>query len=297
MAGPIWNLSETPGAGAGPLLLLIDDGWPAAPAWERRIAYARDALRSATRAGRLAAVLPISARRARRRAARRPAHRRKTARAGAGSLCAAARVDAAGDRPLSRRQSASRDRLDRRRNRPRRRRRLRAEPGGGRSRPHAFRHNGSLDAGRRRRGRESRRGPRGASDARRRECATSRPRARARRPGPLDRRSAVRLRRDAGGRSEFRSAGRAAQSGFAGRRRRRRIGGRGLARRRTLAATAGGDLFRRQRRRRAAAVVAHLLHQARAGPLRGNSRVARRGERSDRLAARRKSRPCSCSPT
>ncbi len=60
MAGPIWNLSETPGAGAGPLLLLIDDGWPAAPAWERRIAYARDALRSATRAGRLAAVLPIS---------------------------------------------------------------------------------------------------------------------------------------------------------------------------------------------------------------------------------------------
>ncbi|MGD1035941.1 MAG: DUF4159 domain-containing protein [Roseiarcus sp.] len=60
MAGPIWNLSQTSGAGAGPLLLLIDDGWPAAPTWERRIAFARDALRSATRAGRLAAVLPIS---------------------------------------------------------------------------------------------------------------------------------------------------------------------------------------------------------------------------------------------
>jgi len=60
MAGPLWNLSPTSGAGAGPLLLAIDDGWPAAPAWERRIAYARDALRGATRAGRLAAVLPMS---------------------------------------------------------------------------------------------------------------------------------------------------------------------------------------------------------------------------------------------
>jgi hypothetical protein len=61
MAGPIWNILRTSGAGAGPLLLLLDDGWPAAPTWERRIAYARDALREATRAGRLAAVLPISA--------------------------------------------------------------------------------------------------------------------------------------------------------------------------------------------------------------------------------------------
>ncbi len=60
MAGPIWSLVEPSGAGAGPLLLLVDDGWPAAPAWERRIAYARDALHSATRARRLAAVLPIS---------------------------------------------------------------------------------------------------------------------------------------------------------------------------------------------------------------------------------------------
>ncbi len=60
MAGPIWNLSPSAGVGAGPLLLLIDDGWPAAPSWERRIAFARDALRGATRAGRLTAVLPMS---------------------------------------------------------------------------------------------------------------------------------------------------------------------------------------------------------------------------------------------
>jgi len=60
MAGPIWSVSPTSGAGAGPLLLLIDDGWPAAPTWERRLAYARDALRGASRAGRLTAVLPTS---------------------------------------------------------------------------------------------------------------------------------------------------------------------------------------------------------------------------------------------
>jgi hypothetical protein len=61
MAGPIWNLAPTSAVGAGPLLLLIDDGWPAAPTWERRLAYARDALGGASRAGRLTAVLPISA--------------------------------------------------------------------------------------------------------------------------------------------------------------------------------------------------------------------------------------------
>ncbi len=60
MAGPIWNLSPTSSAGAGPLLLAIDDGWPAAPTWERRLAYARDALGGASRAGRLTALLPIS---------------------------------------------------------------------------------------------------------------------------------------------------------------------------------------------------------------------------------------------
>src|SRR5271168_3515331 len=59
MAGPIWNLTQS-SSGAGPLLLLVDDGWAAAPAWERRIAFARDALRGATNAGRLAAVLPMS---------------------------------------------------------------------------------------------------------------------------------------------------------------------------------------------------------------------------------------------
>jgi hypothetical protein len=60
MAGPVWNRSPASGAGAGPLLLAIDDGWPAAPTWERRLAYAREALGGASRAGRLTALLPIS---------------------------------------------------------------------------------------------------------------------------------------------------------------------------------------------------------------------------------------------
>src|SRR5260370_11127701 len=59
MAGPLWNAIALPG-GAGPLLLLMDDGWPAAPAWERRIGVARERLASAARGGRLAALVPLS---------------------------------------------------------------------------------------------------------------------------------------------------------------------------------------------------------------------------------------------
>jgi hypothetical protein len=59
MAGPLWNAVTLPG-GVGPLLLLMDDGWPAAPTWERRIAVARERLAEAARAGRLAALVPLS---------------------------------------------------------------------------------------------------------------------------------------------------------------------------------------------------------------------------------------------
>ena len=58
MAGPIWN--ALPGKGDGPLLIVLDDGWAAAPSWEKRAAYARAALEAATRAGRLVALAPIS---------------------------------------------------------------------------------------------------------------------------------------------------------------------------------------------------------------------------------------------
>jgi hypothetical protein len=60
MAGPIWNAVALPGGGPGPLLLLIDDGWPAAPSWDHRIAAARERFAAAGRAGRPAALAPIS---------------------------------------------------------------------------------------------------------------------------------------------------------------------------------------------------------------------------------------------
>ena len=60
MAGPIWNAVALPGGGPGPLLVLIDDGWPAAPTWDRRVAAAGERLAAAGRAGRPAALVPIS---------------------------------------------------------------------------------------------------------------------------------------------------------------------------------------------------------------------------------------------
>ena len=60
MAGPIWNAVALHGGGPGPLLLLMDDGWPAAPGWDRRIAAARERLAAAGAAGRLAALVPVS---------------------------------------------------------------------------------------------------------------------------------------------------------------------------------------------------------------------------------------------
>ena len=36
MAGPIWNPPPVGEGGRGPLLLVLDDGWPAAPTWTER---------------------------------------------------------------------------------------------------------------------------------------------------------------------------------------------------------------------------------------------------------------------
>jgi len=60
MAGPIWNPPPRGEAGRGPLLVMIDDGWTSAIEWERRISAAGDAINSAAREGRTAAVLPLS---------------------------------------------------------------------------------------------------------------------------------------------------------------------------------------------------------------------------------------------
>ncbi len=60
MAGPIWNpLPSTEGA-RGPLLVILDDGWPAAPQWDQRVVAAGERISAATRDGRATALLAVS---------------------------------------------------------------------------------------------------------------------------------------------------------------------------------------------------------------------------------------------
>lgn len=59
MAQPLWrNLAAL--KGSGPLLVLFDDGWPAAKTFERRVEYAREQMLAAARAGRPVAIKPFS---------------------------------------------------------------------------------------------------------------------------------------------------------------------------------------------------------------------------------------------
>ena len=59
MAQPLWNSLAGMG-GSEPLLVLIDDGWAAAPTFEKRVAFARQRIESAVRSGRIVAVKPLS---------------------------------------------------------------------------------------------------------------------------------------------------------------------------------------------------------------------------------------------
>ena len=59
MAGPVWRAVAGVGA-KGPLLIVLDDGWPAAPSWDKRIALASESVRSAGRSGRPVALAPLS---------------------------------------------------------------------------------------------------------------------------------------------------------------------------------------------------------------------------------------------
>jgi hypothetical protein len=60
MAGPLWNAVKAGVGGKGALLVVVDDGWAAAPTWERRLVAAREAMRQATGDGRLVGVAPLS---------------------------------------------------------------------------------------------------------------------------------------------------------------------------------------------------------------------------------------------
>jgi hypothetical protein len=59
LARPVWQ-PQAGGGGEGPLLLVIDDGWAAAPDWPARMASAAAALDAAAREGRRVALLPTA---------------------------------------------------------------------------------------------------------------------------------------------------------------------------------------------------------------------------------------------
>lgn len=60
MAGPVLRPPIQAAEGGGPLLIVLDDGWPAAPTWNRRVAAAARRLEMAEGNSRLAAVLATS---------------------------------------------------------------------------------------------------------------------------------------------------------------------------------------------------------------------------------------------
>jgi hypothetical protein len=60
MAGPVLNPLPAGEASSGPLLIILDDGWPAAPAWDRRIAAASERIEAAARRSQTVAVAAIS---------------------------------------------------------------------------------------------------------------------------------------------------------------------------------------------------------------------------------------------
>ena len=60
MAGPIWNPLPVSDGARGPLLVILDDGWPAAPQWDQRVIAINERITSATRDGRPSALMAIS---------------------------------------------------------------------------------------------------------------------------------------------------------------------------------------------------------------------------------------------
>ena len=59
-AGPLWNPPLATADRAAPLLILFDDGWPAASAWDARLRTADEMIARAEADNRGVAVLPMS---------------------------------------------------------------------------------------------------------------------------------------------------------------------------------------------------------------------------------------------
>ncbi|MCI0734942.1 MAG: BatA domain-containing protein, partial [Beijerinckiaceae bacterium] len=60
MSGPLLNPPPGDRARTGPLLVVLDDGWPAAPSWDRRISAAARIIEAAERNSRIAALVAAS---------------------------------------------------------------------------------------------------------------------------------------------------------------------------------------------------------------------------------------------
>ncbi len=60
MAGPLWNPPAATSGGRGPVLLLMDDGWPSAASFEQRQRVAGEIVASAESAGRAVALVPTA---------------------------------------------------------------------------------------------------------------------------------------------------------------------------------------------------------------------------------------------
>ncbi|WP_297297381.1 DUF4159 domain-containing protein [uncultured Methylovirgula sp.] len=60
MAGPVLNPLPAGAGGKAPLLVVLDDGWPAAPSWDMRQAAAADRIEAAGRRGQLVALAATS---------------------------------------------------------------------------------------------------------------------------------------------------------------------------------------------------------------------------------------------
>jgi hypothetical protein len=59
MAQPLWSKGFGL-VGSGPLLVLLDDGWAAAPTFEKRVAFVRQRMDAAARSGRIVAIKALS---------------------------------------------------------------------------------------------------------------------------------------------------------------------------------------------------------------------------------------------
>src|SRR5258708_16680931 len=59
-AGPLWNPPLATANRAAPLLILLDDGWPAAASWDARLRNADEMIARAEADNRAVAVLPLS---------------------------------------------------------------------------------------------------------------------------------------------------------------------------------------------------------------------------------------------